>query len=75
MEKSQLMCVITLAVYILAAVFFLAGIGGPNWVESENTNLGLWKLCVTIKNGDSKCTNIEMTDDNLPGTSDYVSLR
>ena len=64
MEKSQILFLVTLGVFVLATIFFLCGFGGPNWVELSDVdyNAGLWKRC-----GGDDCETIDLTKDYNAG--------
>lgn len=65
MEKSQLLCFVTLGIYAAAVLFFLCGFGGPNWVEYSESfldaNAGLWKQCYN-----DDCSTIKLTNSDNP---------
>lgn len=70
MEKSQLICFITLAIFLAATLFFLCGFGGPNWVEKKDVgNLGLWKGCSDIFD---KCTDVKLKDQKGELSTTYL---
>ena len=61
MEQKQIICLVTLVIYIVGVIFFLCGFGGDHWLALDSrgfeTNLGLWKQCVG-----SSCDDIKLGD-------------